>query len=121
MKIPLHVSEATKRLNPDVFNRLGGLRAPESKHHTVSPLVNRNEGTTKGPSIVAIRVGFIVLRKRLLDSDNHVASLKSLRDEIAVTLGIDDADSRITWHYDQLKTTGRQGVVVTIEASHTAR
>lgn len=40
---------------------------------------------------------------RSLDCDAVPASMKAVRDEIATWLGVDDADPRITWRYDQRK------------------
>lgn len=40
---------------------------------------------------------------RELDSDNLPPSMKSVRDELAACLGLDDRDRRIVWAYDQRK------------------
>lgn len=40
---------------------------------------------------------------RALDSDNLPPSMKSIRDELAACLGLDDRDPRITWEYSQEK------------------
>lgn len=40
---------------------------------------------------------------RRLDSDNLTSSMKACRDGIALALGIDDGDERVTWNYDQRK------------------
>lgn len=40
---------------------------------------------------------------RRLDGDNLQASLKATRDGVADWLGVDDADSRIRWQYEQRK------------------
>lgn len=48
-----------------------------------------------------------------LDSDNLQSSMKGVRDQIAVWLGIDDKDPRVEWKYSQ----GREsayGVVVEV-------
>jgi hypothetical protein len=51
--------------------------------------------------------------KRLMDGDNLAAAFKAVRDEIALALGIDDGDRRVTWEYRQ--TTGKEyGVTVEI-------
>lgn len=39
--------------------------------------------------------------KRRLDGDNLQSACKALRDGIADRLGVDDADPRVTWKYDQ--------------------
>jgi hypothetical protein len=36
-----------------------------------------------------------------LDGDNLVSSLKAVRDGVADALGVDDADDRVTWSYEQ--------------------
>ena len=61
-------------------------------------------------------VSLIGLRRRTLDDDNFNGACKHLRDAIAASLGIDDGDPRIRWQYQQLQTTGREGVLVHIEA-----
>lgn len=38
---------------------------------------------------------------RDLDSDNLPPSMKSIRDELAACLGLDDRSPRIVWHYQQ--------------------
>ena len=53
--------------------------------------------------------------KRLMDGDNLQAACKALRDGIADRLGVDDADSRITWRYEQ-DVRPEFGVTVKIEA-----
>jgi len=55
------------------------------------------------------------LRKKMLDSDNLSGGAKSLRDAIAVSLNLDDADSVIEWKYQQLVTQGPVGTLVQIE------
>lgn len=47
--------------------------------------------------------------------DNLRASLKPLVDAIAETLGVPDDHPGIAWEYSQSETTGRVGVIVTIE------
>lgn len=52
----------------------------------------------------------------LLDGDNLQGALKAVRDEVAAVLGIDDADPRATWLYDQAKCKrGEHGVLVAFE------
>jgi hypothetical protein len=43
------------------------------------------------------------LAPRKLDSDNAVAGFKAVRDEVAVWLGVNDNDPRVTWRYAQEK------------------
>lgn len=63
-----------------------------------------------------VSIALIAVRKRLLDDDNLIAGFKHLRDEVARTLGVDDADSRLKWSYGQVLGT-RPGTIVKIEAS----
>lgn len=61
------------------------------------------------------RVTLTRLGKRLLDTgDNLNVSCKSVRDFIAAWIGVDDADGRVTWAYDQRVTKGGYGVEVTV-------
>lgn len=50
-----------------------------------------------------------------LDDDNLRGALKGVRDGIAEKLGIDDADPRVSWEYDQKKCCkGERYVIVTL-------
>jgi hypothetical protein len=40
---------------------------------------------------------------RAIDTDNLLASLKAVRDEVARILGVDDRDPRIRWGYHQTR------------------
>lgn len=52
-----------------------------------------------------------------LDSDNLVASMKAVRDEVAAWLGVDDGDARVEWRVEQRRTTrAQQGTIVRVEA-----
>lgn len=57
---------------------------------------------------------------RSLDCDNLRGALKAIRDEVAKQLGIDDADPRVTWQYDQRKGDVREQAVE-IEIVHSPR
>lgn len=50
---------------------------------------------------------------RRMDDDNSVSALKGVRDTVALLLGIDDGDPRVSWRYAQ--ETGPWGVRVAIE------
>jgi hypothetical protein len=50
--------------------------------------------------------------------DNLPGSLKAVRDEVALWLGIDDADPRVSWAYDQRKGVAKEWAV---EISFSAR
>jgi hypothetical protein len=58
---------------------------------------------------------------RDLDDDNLIGSAKSVRDEIAALLGVDDRDPRIEWKYWQQPWFGRYelyGVGINIEETN---
>jgi len=44
-----------------------------------------------------VRVG-----QKSLDTDNLAESMKSIRDAVAKSIGIDDGDERIKWEYEQV-------------------
>lgn len=64
---------------------------------------------------VALVVTLVTFRHRETDTDNNVASLKGIRDAVARSLGVDDADPRIKWCYGQARTDGETGTIVRIE------
>ena len=56
----------------------------------------------KLPCVVTLtRVG-----PRAMDLDNAICSLKATRDEVARQIGVDDADPRIVWRYEQERGKG---------------
>lgn len=61
-----------------------------------------------------IEVTLTRVAPRKLDSDNLASAFKGVRDEIAAYFGIDDADPRIEWRYEQRKGPAR--VEIRIEA-----
>jgi hypothetical protein len=64
------------------------------------------------------QVALTRIAPRDLDSDNLSPSCKSIRDEIAAFLGIDDRDPRVTWVYDQRRGKAREySVEVEIKAA----
>jgi len=66
----------------------------------------------KLPTVVTLtRIG-----KRLLDDDNLRGACKSVRDGVADFLGVNDADPRVEWKYDQEK--GEYAVRIRIEAQN---
>lgn len=69
----------------------------------------------QGERGVGISVTLVAVRKRLLDDDNNVGSLKSLRDHISRTIGIDDGDTRLKFSYGQILAAKQPGVIVKIE------
>ena len=134
MKVDLKtwkVSDATRKRNPHLFPVLGGLQTSQPEPTHVPPLASSPPEQGKGPrsrptrsrrsrrgsrsgktSVVAT---IIAHRRRLLDSDNNVGSIKGVRDAVAKWIGLDDGDPRWIWEYGQIQTSGREGVSVKIE------
>jgi hypothetical protein len=111
-----NASESTKRRNPELFNGdLGSVATSRSERNKVSALDGRGKARRQRTGRVVILVSLIALRRRILDEDSAMFALKPLRDAIAASLGIDDADARIAWQYGQQITKGKQGVIVRIE------
>lgn len=63
---------------------------------------------------VDIRIVFIALLAKPMDSDNFVGSLKPLRDAVCESIGIDDGDEHLTFEYHQIKSPGPEGVIVKV-------
>lgn len=60
----------------------------------------------KAPHSVPCTVTITRVAPRKLDDDNAISGMKACRDGVALWLGVDDGDERITWRYAQ-----RQGGV----------
>lgn len=58
-------------------------------------------------------VVFQRLGVKKMDDDNLAGAFKGIRDEMAKLLGVDDADDRIEWRYEQ-KVSASKGVHVTV-------
>ncbi len=133
-----HVSDAVRRLNPELFGpapALGAVPAQEPKPAPAQTLdriaaqrqagAQRVSGGREGehrtrpikarPGGVYAVVTFVRYGKRALDDDNLAGSCKPIRDAVAAWLGIDDGDPRIRWEYGQVETRGAQGVSVKVE------
>lgn len=115
-QLPTNPSETTKKLNPHLWgnNRpMAQLQGAQRKPAALPPL-DRGRKTRQGSKgcVVVCIVG--LRRRRPLDSDNFIAGAKPLRDVIASSLCVDDADSRVSWEYGQVRTTGPEGTVVLI-------
>lgn len=81
-------------------------RAKRAKAHRKAALVIDKHPL---PCVVTI----IRCGSRPMDSDNLAISAKHIRDGIADRLGVDDADPRIEWRYDQ--ESGDNETIVMIE------
>lgn len=111
-EIPKKVSDSVRRLNPHLYG-VGRLQA--SKPEPPQGIEVKDKELEGGKGVVAFRVTLVLCLLKPYDDDNAVSSCKSLRDAIAESLGIDDGDSRIEFNYNQIKTSGREGVNVIIE------
>lgn len=63
-----------------------------------------------------IRVALTRIGGRTMDYANVVAAMKYVQDTAAAWLGVDDADNRIQWIYDQRPGGSKHGVEVRLEA-----
>lgn len=113
--LPKNPSESFKRLNPHLYPAVGAMVAGQPKQPQVSALEQLIQKRQKGKGSVEVVVTLIACRRRELDDDGNVASQKPLRDAIAGSLGIDDADRRIRFEYGQCETRAGKGVIVKIE------
>lgn len=94
--------------------RVGALENPQ--HPKSTPALERHSTSKQsGKNGVEYLVSIIGFRHRILDSDNFTSGAKPLRDAISETIGIDDGSERIRFEYDQVHTTGEEGVLVKIE------
>lgn len=82
-------------------SRVGGVCAAKPKRDTVHALDQSKKTRRVGESGVVLRVTLIRRGKAYLDDDNLAAAFKGLRDAIAESLEIDDADLRVRWFYEQ--------------------
>lgn len=91
-------------------------RAKRAKaHRAITSLrfkVPHNAQAFRGPLVITLtRIG-----KRKLDDDNLRGACKSVRDGVADFLGVNDADPRIEWKYEQEK--GEYAVRIRIESQN---
>lgn len=112
-----NASETCKRLNPHVFGgAVGAVERDRAKPTALQALDSSVPQPTCRQNGVGIRVVLVSFRRRLLDAhENLPYAFKPLVDAIAASLGIDDADPRVSWEYHQCVTRGQTGCVVTIE------
>lgn len=117
LEAKLPVSEATRKRNPHLYP-MGGVAADRTER---APLPALEQGQQKQPGRkksvggrAQLRVELTQYRHRLLDPDAIAAAAKPLTDAIAKRLGVDDADPVVEWEWNQVKTGGPEGVLVTI-------
>ncbi len=61
-----------------------------------------------------LTITFVRLGRQMLDKDDNLnGAFKGLRDKMAAIIGVDDADSELTWRYDQR--SGKAGVEIIID------
>jgi len=94
--------------------RVDQLAESVAKQNAIHALDNQPKDRTRRQGRVAIIVTITSYRRAELDFDNLVSGLKSLRDAIASSLALDDADKRLRWEYSQVVTTGITGTHVLI-------
>lgn len=113
-----NVSETVRRLNPGLFG-VDGLQNSKPKHTPKRRCAPKNT-TKKGgkKSMGKCMVTITSFRQKPIpDRDNLIGGAKSLRDAIAKSIGLDDADKFIEWKYYQTKVEKRseEGTLVKIE------
>lgn len=105
-------SESFRKLNPHLFP-VGAVARAKSEQNAARAL--DRSGKARKTSPCRLVISLVRQSRRKLDSDNLAGSFKPLRDAIAATLRVDDADPRLEWNYEQLTTRGRPGTIVLIE------
>lgn len=85
-----------------------------TQQNALPALVEKPQARRVRKGRVAIVVTIISYRPGELDEDNLIAGAKPLRDSIAKSLGLDDADKRLRFEYGQFQTRGATGTHVLI-------
>lgn len=80
--------------------------------------VLRFAGFLRGPGV---EVTLTRVAPRALDSDNLASAFKAIRDEVALKLGVNDNDPRVTWSYGQSKGPAKVVIDIWARASVAAR
>lgn len=95
--------------------RVGSVQAEKPKSNQRGE--SQDTELESGQDSMAIRISFCLFTRRLLDSDNKVSAAKNLRDIVCESLGLEnDADSeKLSFEYQNVITSGEQGVLVKIE------
>lgn len=105
---------------PENQAKLGVVGAVQNQKRQSEPpvraLVPKAPRPKRGKGSVVVVVTLIRIGARELDDDNLRTGAKPLRDSIATSLGVDDADPRVKWEYGQVITTnGHAGTIVKVE------
>lgn len=114
------LEEAARALGSTTYSdckvtALAGLDNPKREHPSVQALAGSTPAKARRKTSVVICVEIVRYGVRALDEDNLIAGAKPLRDAIARSLGVDDADKRIRWRYSQVLTECSTGTLVRIE------
>ena len=104
------------RIQNAAYHALGKLAPAKQERHKVQPLDGGGKLRKQSSGGVAVVISLIAFRHREIDDDACIYSLVPLRDAIAASLGLDDADKRIKFQYSQVVTRGNEGVLVAIES-----
>lgn len=94
---------------------VGAVEASQPEPDAASPLVRPGAQRKGRKKSMVVRITLFGIRARILDEDNFVGGCKPLRDAIAASFGVDDADPRIEWRYAQSRVPKPEGVIVMIE------
>lgn len=103
---------------------LGAVTPGQRKQVSVSALVTATPARSRSKRGVGFVITITSYSRRVTDDDNRsvgAGSAKNLRDAIAASLGVDDADKRLKWEYRQQQTAGAEGTLVTISRVCTRR
>lgn len=111
-----NASDSFKRLNPHLFGAVGGLRNKKPEPNPLRALEQKPKARSGRARRILFSIEIVSARRRLLDDDNLAAGAKGLRDSVAASCGIDDNDPRVEWIYHQIKTRGKPGTIVKIQA-----
>lgn len=101
-----------RQAKPDAVRSVDSAKRERSPVKALEPKPQRLKS---GKGCLRLVVTLISCRRGELDHDNLVAGCKPLRDAVARSLGVDDADPRIKWCYGQARTDGETGTIVRIE------
>ena len=114
----LLIAQAIKKHGPHAYiHALGPVGDPQSQPDQASgALVRKLSPHEEGQDRVGVCVTIVRFGHSKMDEDNLIAGAKPLRDAIAKSLELDDADERIIWLYRQVIGGGRCGTLVKADA-----
>jgi hypothetical protein len=91
---------------------MAGLPARNRKQTTIRNRPRSDKLSKRGLPVIAISL--VTFRPVAIDDDNNVGSLKTVRDAVAASLGVNDRDSRIRWEYGQVESRAGTGTLIKI-------